>query len=1522
MHMPKNYTSSQLPPGRFQHGAPWRGRYLFVGLLLLTTLFLLPSQLSAQRMWINEFHYDNVGGDVGEFIEVVVEDGADINLISIVLYDGADRQIYNSSPNHALTTFTQGDDENCFTIYSKGISGIQNGAPDGIALVYQGVMVEFISYEGTFVAADGPAAGALSVDIGVAESNGATPVQSSISRIGTGTNSGDFTWQEHVQETPGSLNDGQDLSDPNIAAQLTDTPENGEPAAPGDKIKYTTVISNTGDGAAKGVSLDRMAPTDPNTTLVPGSLKSTPIAYDAYIPHVVEDISYIIDLLGFDLDGNDGNDLTFMIITPPSNGTLDPIVQNGSSAAQVEYVPNDDYFGPDQFTFKVTDADGNECPATIFIMVQPVNDPPTITCGPNQSRPNSAGPANEPNWATGISVGPTSPPAPNGDESAFQTATITTANDNNGLFSVQPAVDAAGTLTYTPQAGATGVANVTVTISDGVFADDVSCSFTITIQSFPDAMDDDFVITSVTDLNGNLFNDNGNGADDLGFPAGTITGFGGGSLAGGPGTNAPGATVALAGGTLQVNANGTFSLTGQPFTPGTYTFLYTLDNGLNTDVATVTIVINEAPLAQNDAFTVVIGNNLSGDVNDDNGSGADNLGTPAATVSHFGGGSLGGAVTDNVAGAVVALAGGTFSIMANGAISLNGATTPGVYVVVYRLTNAGGTSDATVTITVLKLPDAMADDFSTQEDTDLNGDLFANNGNGADDLGSPAATITHFGGGSLGGSVTDNVAGSTVAMAGGTLQVNANGSFSLTGQPFTQGTFTFMYRLASAAGSDDATVTIEITPAEDPAVCNADSYNGTGNIAISINAASGVLSNDGGTNLVIEQIQGAAAVFGTPIAATNGSVTMAADGSFTFEPTAGAASGSFTYTIDNSLNQPSQCTVTITFSQMIWFVDVNGSGNNSGTFLNPFQTIAAFNAAAGPAAGHFISLNTGSYTEADGFNLKNNQTLLGKGVQLDVHFTAHANSVAAYHTFAGSAGIRPTIGTTGGAGNHGVDLASGNTLRGFNIGNRSGAFAIKDNGANAGTVTISNMIIQGIGGGIEIDNGGTLAIDLDQLSATATAGANIGLSGIDLANVSGSFVVDAGTLSHSTVPAIVINGSPLALGVTLTSVSSNGGANGINIQNTTGFFSVRGSGGMTMTNGSGGTIQNHTDDGIFMNNVTNLRLWNMDVTNNGNAVNEHGMDLNEVTGYIDFLNIDVSFSAEKNVEIANTSGALTFEADSSEFRDTQSSGTGADGLEIGIRGTATATINIDSCQFRRDRTNGIQVLVENTAQVTECDITNNIIDSQAGIGIGMDLSTNNSASLVYNVIGNSRIRSRNGSAINSTAFGTSSIQARIQNNPDIQVQSSGGNGVSLNVENAASIVADVSNNTVTLGTGTFDTGIACNAGNASGGGNRIDATINNNNITVPASALYDIWLLTTHASSTLCGNVTNNTASGNAIVAFRTRENPGNILMQSFSANATTTWNNNGNTPMGSVSESPAASVAGGTCTTVSHAMP
>ena len=56
-----------------------------------------------------------------------------------------------------------------FGAVSEAISGIQNGSPDGIALVNGSTVLEFISYEGTFTATNGPATGMTSTDVGVSE---------------------------------------------------------------------------------------------------------------------------------------------------------------------------------------------------------------------------------------------------------------------------------------------------------------------------------------------------------------------------------------------------------------------------------------------------------------------------------------------------------------------------------------------------------------------------------------------------------------------------------------------------------------------------------------------------------------------------------------------------------------------------------------------------------------------------------------------------------------------------------------------------------------------------------------------------------------------------------------------------------------------------------------------------------------------------------------------------------------------------------------------------------------------------------------------------------------------------------------------------------------------------------------------------------------------------------------------------------------------------------------------------------
>lgn len=166
---------------------------------------------------ISEFHYDNAGTDVGETIEVSGPAGTNLAGWSLVLYNGANGAIYNTK---ALTGVLP------LTCEPRGVltfpypsNGIQNGNPDGIALVSPSGLVEFLSYGGTFTGIGGAADGLLSTDIGVVEV-ATTPVASSLQR--TGSNA----WNAPAPSTFGACNDNTGTPPPVIVVdRVTVTPE-------------------------------------------------------------------------------------------------------------------------------------------------------------------------------------------------------------------------------------------------------------------------------------------------------------------------------------------------------------------------------------------------------------------------------------------------------------------------------------------------------------------------------------------------------------------------------------------------------------------------------------------------------------------------------------------------------------------------------------------------------------------------------------------------------------------------------------------------------------------------------------------------------------------------------------------------------------------------------------------------------------------------------------------------------------------------------------------------------------------------------------------------------------------------------------------------------------------------------------------------------------------------------------------------------------------------------------------------
>ena len=153
--------------------------------------------------FISEFHYDNTGTDAGEFVEVQVPPGASTAGWSIVLYNGATGASYDTDALPAVSPPAGGASD--VAVIDYPVNGLQNGSPDGIALVdAANALVEFLSYEGIFAGVGGPADGVTSVDVGVSESGSGAVGNSLSKRLNPATEN--YEWQGEAPNTRGTLN--------------------------------------------------------------------------------------------------------------------------------------------------------------------------------------------------------------------------------------------------------------------------------------------------------------------------------------------------------------------------------------------------------------------------------------------------------------------------------------------------------------------------------------------------------------------------------------------------------------------------------------------------------------------------------------------------------------------------------------------------------------------------------------------------------------------------------------------------------------------------------------------------------------------------------------------------------------------------------------------------------------------------------------------------------------------------------------------------------------------------------------------------------------------------------------------------------------------------------------------------------------------------------------------------------------------------------------------------------------------
>ena len=159
--------------------------------------------------------------------------------------------------------------------------------------------------------------------------------------------------------------------------------------------------------------------------------------------------------------------------------------------------------------------------------------------------------------------------------------------------------------------------------------------------------------------------------------------------------------------------------------------------------------------------------------------------------------------------------------------------------------------------------------------------------------------------------------------ASGTLSLLADGSFGYTPNPDFHGTDSFTYRaFDGSAFSNVATVTLVVSPINDPPVAVDDAYATDEDVVLNV-AAPGVLGNDtdvDGDPLTAIQVTGPA----------NGTLSLLPDGSFGYTPDPDFnGTDSFTYLANDGLLDSNVATVTITVNAT-FSLTVTKAGTGSG----------------------------------------------------------------------------------------------------------------------------------------------------------------------------------------------------------------------------------------------------------------------------------------------------------------------------------------------------------------------------------------------------------------------------------------------------------------------------------------------------------------------------------------------------------------------------------------------------------------
>ncbi|MEC7783152.1 MAG: hypothetical protein VYB38_07080 [Bacteroidota bacterium] len=155
------------------------------------------------NLWINEIHYDNLGGDVEERVEIAGSAGIDLTGYSIYHYNGSGGTIISTENILGIIV----EISSGIGVKNIDFTSLQNG-PDALALVDpSGNVIQFLSYEDEVIATEGPAAGMTSILLPISEEPAVT-IGLSMQLTGAGNQYTDFTWTL-APDTIDAINSGQ-----------------------------------------------------------------------------------------------------------------------------------------------------------------------------------------------------------------------------------------------------------------------------------------------------------------------------------------------------------------------------------------------------------------------------------------------------------------------------------------------------------------------------------------------------------------------------------------------------------------------------------------------------------------------------------------------------------------------------------------------------------------------------------------------------------------------------------------------------------------------------------------------------------------------------------------------------------------------------------------------------------------------------------------------------------------------------------------------------------------------------------------------------------------------------------------------------------------------------------------------------------------------------------------------------------------------------------------------------------------